>query len=115
MKQMKQDDLIQFFIYHYKLINIVQFRKDESMISRQGTKADYHCLVTWTADNEEWYNDYYNDLAVVPLGVFQVIIIPNISSIIPVRVLTKVDFNILYPLRCKLEYFYYLCTLKGII
>ena len=23
MKQMKQDDLIQFFIYHYKLINII--------------------------------------------------------------------------------------------
>ena len=66
-------------------------------------------------DNEEWYNNYYNDLAVVPIGVFQVIIIPNISLIIPVRVLTKIDFNILYPLRCKLEYFYYLCTLKGII
>ena len=26
------------------------------MISRQGTKAAYHCLVTWTADNEEWSN-----------------------------------------------------------
>ena len=47
--------------------------------------------------------------------IIQVIIIPNINLIIPVRVLIKVDFNILYPLRCKLKCFYYLCTLKGII
>ena len=26
------------------------------MISLQGTKVAYHCLVTWTADNEEWRN-----------------------------------------------------------
>ena len=47
--------------------------------------------------------------------IIQVIIIPNISLIIPLRVSIKVDFNILYPLRYKLKYFYYLCTLKGII
>ena len=45
----------------------------------------------------------------------QVIIIPNINLIIPLRVLIEVDFNILYPLGYKLKYFYYLCTLKGII
>ena len=47
--------------------------------------------------------------------IIQVIIILNINLIIPLWVLIKVDFNILYPLRCKLKYFYYLCTLKGII
>ena len=37
--------------------------------------------------------------------IIQVIIIPNINLIILLRVLIEVDFNILYPLRCKLEYF----------
>ena len=31
------------------------------MISRQGTKAAYHCLVSWTADNGEWRNGSEKD------------------------------------------------------
>ena len=64
-----------------------------------GFPKKWYSLSSWSADNEEWYNDHYEDLAVVTLGVFKVIIIPNISLIIPVRVLVKVDLKTLYPKR----------------
>ena len=31
----------------------VQFRKGESVISQQGTKAAYHCLGAWTPDKRK--------------------------------------------------------------
>ena len=39
----------------------VQSRKGESVISRQGTKAAYHCFVSRTADNGEWRNGSEKD------------------------------------------------------